>query len=460
MRPASFVWILRGGLVVLVLLATCSCAWLGSVNVWLALLLAGIWTGLSAVALWVLTQSLASDLTSGSYAESCLSSLATGSRALPAAPQLNGSPAHLQTASQAVVGFLVSAENQLTAMKTESDQVRRQVEDHDRCVDDMMGAISDAAMGDLTRRIRVSGDDKLSSLSLAINELISGLSKLVDEVRQAAQQITKSTTDIQSAATQQASGASQQASAITETTATGEELAASAKQIAEHVETVVESAKRANQSARSADGAIQGAVRGMDKIRESSEKIVKTISSLNERSQKIGDIIGIIVDIADQTKLLSLNAAIEAARAGEAGKGFAVVATEIRNLANNVTDSTKEIQELLGEIQKSASACMATTSEGASRVSEGTAAVSSISDALGEIEGAVSHTMQVANQISMSTRQQQSASEQVAVAMREIAQVASQMAKATQETGLATSELLGLATKLQKTVGSVKVSAM
>jgi len=417
---------LRVGFAALVLATTGLCAWLGSYNVWLASLLPLACTALAAAVFWRLTGSLAE----------------------PSAEQ------HRQQLQEEKTSF----ESRLAESDARDSQYQVQIERQNQGVESMMGAISDAAMGDLTKRVAVSDEGSLSSLAMSVNEMISGLGRLVEQVRQASRQVAKSATDIQTAAAQQAAGASEQAASITQTTTTGEELATSAKQIAEHAEAVVEAAQRTHQSTRSAEDAIQNAMQGMENIRESSERIGETIGSLNERSQKIGDIIGIIVDIADQTKLLSLNAAIEAARAGEAGKGFAVVATEIRSLANNVTESTKEIQELLVEIQKSASACVVATEEGASRVDDGSAAVVTINGALSEIKGTIDHTTQVGSQISLSTRQQQSASEQVAAAMREITQVAEQTAKASQETGMATSELLELANSLEMTVASIKTS--
>jgi len=416
------------GATALVLGGTGLCAWLGSHDVLWALLLAAGWTVLAVAISWPL---------------------------INAQRRLTETEAEVQRMKAELEH---SVQDAATA-RGEAGKQREQVRGQDERIESMMGAISDAAMGDLTKRVNISGEDALASLGLSVNEMVGGLARLVDQLRHAAQQVTTSTTDIQSAAAQQASGAGQQAASITEVTSTGEELAASAKQIAEHSESVIGAAERAQQTVRTAEGAIQSATQGMEKIREASERSGKTIGGLNERAQKIGNIISIIVDIADQTKLLSLNAAIEAARAGEAGKGFAVVATEIRNLANSVTESTKEIQELLVEIQESAGDCAAAAEEDTRRVSEGTTRVSSIAEALAQIETTIDDTMQVARQIGVSTRQQQSASEQVASAMKEIAQVAQQSADASQQMGAAASGLLDLANGLQATVGSIKTSA-
>lgn len=470
---------LRIGFAGFVLAGTALCAWLGSVGVSWALLLAAGWTGIALAVLWLPVGLLTTKAAVAEYAESCLAAVQSGG-SVPDAPPANSTATRLAQASQAVAKRLrgadvrvAEAENQLvqiqgdldrsvqeaTAARDEAVRFGEQIKEQDEKIERMIGAISDAAMGDLTKQVDVAGDDGLASLGMSVNEMIAGLARLVDQLRSAAQQVGKSTTEIQGAAAQQASGASEQAASITEVTATGEELATSAKQIAEHAESVVGVAERAQQTVRSAEAAIQSATDGMEKIRQASDRTGKTIGGLNERAQKIGNIIGIIVDIADQTKLLSLNAAIEAARAGEAGKGFAVVATEIRNLANSVTESTKEIQELLVEIQESAGDCAAATDEDARRVDEGAKLVASIANALTQIQTTIDDTMQVARQIGVSTRQQQSASEQVATAMKEVAQVAQQSADASQQMGLAASELMELANNSQSTVGSIKTSA-
>jgi len=470
---------LRIGFTGIVLAGTSLCAWFGSAYDFWALLLAAGWTALAVAGSWPLINILGHGASAGSYAELCLTSISSDG-SIPDPPPDSPRASRLADASRAIADRLSAAqrrladtESEIEQMKVELDQSVReaaaareeagrygeQVSGQDARIESMMGAVSDAAMGDLTKRVNVSGEDALASFGLSVNEMISGLAMLVDQLRQAAGQVTTSTTEIQSAAAQQATGASEQAASITQVTSTGEELAASAKQIAEHSESVIGAAERAQQTVRTAEGAIQSASQGMEKIREASERSGKTIGGLNERAQKIGNIISIIVDIADQTKLLSLNAAIEAARAGEAGKGFAVVATEIRNLANSVTESTRDIQELLVEIQESAGDCATAAEEDTRRVSEGTTLVTSIAEALAQIETTIDDTMQVARQIGVSTRQQQSASEQMAAAMKEIAQVAQQSADASQQMGVAASGLLELANSLQGTVGSIRTSA-
>ncbi len=438
MRPARRTVAACGGLAALVLLATALCAFVSPLNPWGRVLLPLVTTAIVAGVCWPVVRRLVACEAVAEFAESASAALAEGAQSLPEPPA---------DVPQAV---------QLAERLRDVLQQRRE---HEQQIARMIDVVREAAHGNLTKRIDVSGSNGLARLGSSVNEMIASLVTVVEQLRAAAERVGKCTSNIETVATQLASGATEQVASITQTTATTEELAASAGQIAEHAQTVVQAAERAQQSTRSAEDAIQVATNAMEKIRSASGIAAKTIGGLNERSEKIGDIISIIMDIADQTKLLSLNAAIEAARAGEAGKGFAVVAAEIRTLANNVTDSTKEIQELLVEIQKSASACVAATEEAVRQIAEGTTLVTSISDALAQIQQTIDETMQAARQIGVSTRQQQSASEQVAAAMREIAQVARESADASQRAGVAASELLDVANSLRSTVEAIQTTA-
>lgn len=509
------------GVAMLMLAGTGLCVWLcptmASRSAWLRMGLPLACALVAAVISWPFVKSLTSDTGAVRFARSALEALITGSRERPMPPTKNRRASELAELLQKLGEIMCAAEDQLAeegarsgeleaslenarqaaaakqdevdrlrqhtedqlaeekrkteelhaelekvqqALTTAQDgarQLQEQIEGGEQRIESLIMGISDAAMGDLTKRIQVDGEDGFATLGMSVNEMISSLATLVGQLRTTAQQVTEAMNNIQSAATQQASGANEQAASITQTTTSMEELATSAGQIAEHAAGVLGCAEKALANSRICEEAAQEAIQGMANIRNASQSASTTIGGLSDKSRKIGDIIGIIGDIADQTRLLSLNAAIEAARAGEAGKGFSVVATEIRNLADSVTQSTNDIQQILQEIQNSAMACVAATEQGGKRVAEGTEQVTRITDAISQIHDTVEETIQAARQIDVSTRQQQSASEQVAAAMREVAAVASESAQASQQTGEAATELLELAGRLQTTVAAIKV---
>jgi methyl-accepting chemotaxis protein len=308
------------------------------------------------------------------------------------------------------------------------------------------------AEGDLSQTVEAKGD-----LADAFNQMTKNLGSVVEQLRQATAQMTTFSEEILVSSGQQTSGSTEQAASMNQATATIEELATAAKQIAENSDSVVKLAENSLESGRNGQKAVDATIKAMEEIREKTEANAKRILALGERSQQIGSVIEIINEIAAQTNLLALNAAIEAARAGEAGKGFAVVATEIRKLAENVVGSTKEIKDLVTEIQTSTSSSVVATEEGIKGVEKGVELAKGAGESLKKILGVVDQTTQAAKQISLATQQQRSGSEQVVTTMKEIAGVAKQIASASKQGTSSATELNKLAEDLRKRLEKFKL---
>jgi len=146
-----------------------------------------------------------------------------------------------------------------------------------------------------------------------------------------------------------------------------------------------EEATRYRQAAEGVQKALVQIGEGMAGIRAAADASAKVISELDAQSGEIGSIVKLIQSVAEQTNLLSLNAAIEAARAGEAGRGFAVVAQEVRALADRSRNATKQIQELVAKIQTGTAAAMAAMAESQQEVNRGTATVESTREAIVQV---------------------------------------------------------------------------
>jgi methyl-accepting chemotaxis protein len=296
--------------------------------------------------------------------------------------------------------------------------------------------------------------DEVGVLAYSFFQMETALKNIILKIKEAAFKINSASNEIVAAAKQQSSGAAEQASSVGETTATLEELSATARQIAENSEVQAGMAESTLKNAEDSLKVMGETEVVMSDIRQRTEFSAGKIMALGEKSQKIGKVLGIINDIAAETKMLSLNAAIEASRAGEAGKGFSVVASEIRKLAENVVKSTGSIEEMLKEIQGAANMSVMTSEENVKIVTTGVHELDRVRTALEEIVHLAEQSTDAAKEVSMTTGQQKTASEQTAVAMREISEVTRHMAATSTQTTHSVQGLHRLAKDLQDLVAA------
>jgi methyl-accepting chemotaxis protein len=195
----------------------------------------------------------------------------------------------------------------------------------------------------------------------------------------------------------------------------------------------------------------------MEKIKQSFLETAKKIEALGEKSQAITEVVTLIEDIANQTNLLSLNAAIEAARAGEAGKGFAVVADAIGKLADRTTKSTKDIADLIKGIQQDTSSAVMSMEESTKETEKGTSLAQEAGKSLKEIVGAFEHVAQSAKEIALANQQQTSGSEQISKAMVGIDQIMKLSAAGAKQSTESARQLASLAEELKKAVAQFKL---
>lgn len=301
-------------------------------------------------------------------------------------------------------------------------------------ISDPVMKLSDAAgrvsSGDLTVAVEAKGEDEIGQLARSFNSMVGNLSMLVSSINKSVGQITSASSEILAATQQQAAGAREQSAAVSETTAASKELSKSAEQVGDSIKRVLEVATHA--------------LAGMAKIKGAIGKTGQIITSLNEKSQKIGKITEVIDDVADQTNLLAVNAAIEAARAGEQGRGFTVVADEIRKLADSTAKSTKDITALIEVIQHEMSNAI---------MSMETSVVSVDEEAKLSQESA-----ERSEEIAMSATQQISGSRQIAEAMSNVDEAMKQIAVSAQQSQVALKQLSELSKDLRGATEKFKVA--
>jgi len=287
------------------------------------------------------------------------------------------------------------------------------------------------AAGDLTQSITKDYPGLFGQTKDGINATVENLKKLVDEIKLAVEGINTGSKEIAMGNQDLSQRTEEQASSLEETASSMEELTSTVKQNAEN-------AKQANQLAISASDVAGkgGAV---------VNQVVGTMSSINESSRKIVDIISVIDGIAFQTNILALNAAVEAARAGEQGRGFAVVAAEVRNLAQRSAAAAKEIKTLIGD--------------SVDKVENGTKLVGEAGQTMEEIVTSIKRVTDIMAEISAASSEQSAGIEQVNQAITQMDEVTQQNAALVEEAAAAAESLEEQAQNLSTSVSVFKLDS-
>lgn len=264
---------------------------------------------------------------------------------------------------------------------------------------------------------------QLQSISEQVANAISQVSQGITEQSRSAAHVSKLMHEMTESIHSIAKGANTQATEIEDNVNIIKELSSSVSNAAEIAKSVEKLALESADAARSGKDIVDRTVNGMELIHETVISTGDKIQSLGQSSQKIGEIIAVIEDIADQTNLLALNAAIEAARAGEQGKGFAVVADEVRKLAERSTMATKEIAELIDEIQQGTATAVDAMKDGTIKVREGMGSAEGAGLSLQEIYNLINEVSDKISLVSESSSNMVKKSKTVEVSMDKIYQI-------------------------------------
>jgi methyl-accepting chemotaxis protein len=323
-------------------------------------------------------------------------------------------------------------------------------------IEKLLQEVSAVGDGDLRVQAEVT-PDTLGVLADSFNYMIEELAKVVGRVQATTFQVTNATRRLLDRSAEVASASEAQSQQISQTSDAVARLADFVQLSANNALSAAEAARQALSSAEGGQQAVVQTIDGMVHIRENVQETSKKIKRLGERSKEVGEIVGLIEEIADQTNLLALNAAIQSAMAGEHGRGFAVVADEIRQLAERVTDATKKIATIVKSIQGDTLEAVVAMDDSTTDVVNGSRLADEAGEALRSIYAAVDRQAKMIEDIARAANERAQTSEAVAAAMIRIADITRQTNSATQDTTAAVSYLAELAEQLRASVATFRL---
>nr|WP_256352915.1 methyl-accepting chemotaxis protein [Pseudomonas putida] len=311
--------------------------------------------------------------------------------------------------------------------------------------------------GDLSMRLSLDRKDEFGAIESGFNEMAEALANLVAQAQRSSVQVTTSVTEIAATSKQQQATATETAATTTEIGATSREIAATSRDL---VRTMTEVTSAADQASSLAGSGQQGLARmeeTMHQVMGAADLVNAKLGILNEKASNITQMVVTIVKVADQTNLLSLNAAIEAEKAGEYGRGFAVVATEVRRLADQTAVATYDIEQMVREIQSAVSAGVMGMDKFSEEVRRGMFEVQQVGEQLSQIIHQVQALAPRVLMVNEGMQAQATGAEQINQALAQLSDASTQTVESLRQASFAIDELSQVAAGLRGGVSRFKV---
>lgn len=308
------------------------------------------------------------------------------------------------------------------------------------------------SQGDLTVSVQAENSDEIGKLFDGFNKVVANTKEIITAVIEAVQATASASTQISSSSEEMALGAQEQSSQTSEVAGAVEQMTRTIIETTKNITNASEKAKQAGSYAHNGGKVVGETINGMNIIADVVTNAAQMVKKLGTSSIKIGEIISVIDEIAEQTNLLALNAAIEAARAGEHGRGFAVVADEVKKLAGKTVNATSEITSMIKQIQDDTNNAVLTISKGTEEVDNGKLLVKKTEDSLKEIIKSSEEVDDNISQVATASEEQSTAAEQISKSIDGINNVTQETASGIQQIALAAEDLNKLTEGLQKLV--------
>ncbi|MGB3615016.1 MAG: methyl-accepting chemotaxis protein [Elainellaceae cyanobacterium] len=368
--------------------------------------------------------------------------------------------------SEDEMGKLAADFNQMSrVILTTTSEAQRKAEEQEQAKEDLqrqvirlLDDVEGAARGDLTVQAEVTAD-VLGAVADSFNLTIQNLREIVQQVKQAARQVSKGSTENEIFARSLSSDALRQAEELAVTLNSVQVMTNSIQRVAESAREAEEVARSASATALKGGESVERTVAGILDIRETVAETTRKVKRLSESSQEISKIVGVISQIASRTNLLALNASIEAARAGEAGRGFAIVADEVRQLADRAAKASKEIEQIVLQIQGETGSVMTAMEEGTQQVIAGTQLAEQAKRSLDDIIKVSNRIDALVRSITADTVEQTETSRAVAQVMQSVELTAQETSQEAQRVSGSLQNLVGVARDLLNGVERFRVDS-
>ncbi|NLK62718.1 MAG: methyl-accepting chemotaxis protein [Fusobacteria bacterium] len=312
--------------------------------------------------------------------------------------------------------------------------------------------------GDLEQEFDTTRDDEIGTISKNLSTFLSKLKVVIMQIKENSVTVSSGTEQLNVTMSQINNSIDDLRNIATTTAAAIEEMSSTTSNISKNVYDLLGNSEETLRQARNGGEAVRVTIESINRIKNVVEKGRDEVQNLGDKTDEIGEIITVINDIASQTNLLALNAAIEAARAGEAGKGFEVVAEEVRKLAEKTSEATKEIGEMIKNIQRETNGVVIKMEEVNEEVDEGVKTANNTGLALDEIVNQTQNLRDMVNMISSATREQTVTADELAKQTDRITVSIDQNGRAIEESSYSIKELAEMSEILNNIVEQFRLS--
>jgi methyl-accepting chemotaxis protein WspA len=321
----------------------------------------------------------------------------------------------------------------------------------------LVAALERMRQGDFTTRLTLKRRDEFGVLGNGLNRLAEELSELVGQVQRSGIQVNTTATEIAATSKEQQTTSHEIAATTAEIGATSKQISATSKELVKTMNEVTQVAEQTTELAGSGQAAIARMETTMRQMMEASGSITGKLAVLSEKTTNINSVVTTITKVADQTNLLSLNAAIEAEKAGEYGLGFAVVAVEIRRLADQTAVATFDIERMVKEMQSAVAAGVMGMDKFSEEVRRGVEEIRQVSTQLAQIIHEVQTLTPRFQTVNEGMHAQATGAQQISETLTQLSEAAQQTAESLQQSNLAIEQLNSAARGLQTSVARFKL---